>query len=384
MTSAFADATSVTDAAAVPGPGADRVAALARAPIDSLARTSTRLYRRVYQAANYRLRSVAGGRFRSACRPVSIDLLLTERCNARCVHCNIWQNKGKEDSPGLEVWKTCLTDLARWLGPVQVTLTGGEALMQPFAPALVAHGVSRGLAIELLTHGYWSDPARLEQAALADPWRITMSLDGIGEIHSVVRGRPNFWEKSLASLRMLQRLRAERGLHYIIRLKTVLMSHNIGSAAEVARFAADNGMEVFYQPIDRNYNSEEDDRWFETAPTWPRDPEIAAAAVNELIRLKRQGYPIANSIAQLEAMIPYFRNPMALQAAVQGQAAHERVQICSALTTLQIQANGDVGACHSKPPIGNIRNAGISQIWADRPRFWEQGCCQAGAAALED
>lgn len=361
----------------------DRVAALARAAIEPLARTSAKIYRRVYQATNYRLRSFAGGRFRSACRPVSIALLLTERCNARCVHCNIWQNKGKEDSPGLEHWKTCLSDLARWLGPVTVTLTGGEALMQPFTPALVKHGVSRGLAIELLTHGYWSDPARLEQAALADPWRITMSLDGIGETHSVVRGRPHFWEKSLASLRMLHKLRAERGLHYIIRLKTVLMDQNMRSAAEVARFAADNDMEVFYQPIDKNYNSGEDAKWFETASTWPKDPEIAAATVNELIRLKRQGYPIANSFAQLEAMIPYFHDPMSLQAAVKGQAAHESAPNCSALTTLQIQANGDVGACHSQAPFGNIRNGSIPQIWADRPRYWEQGCCQAGAGMAE-
>ncbi len=228
------------------------------------------IYRRLYQAANYRLRSVAGGRFRSACRPVSISILATERCNARCVHCNIWMNKGREDSLSVAQWKACLSELAQWLGPVQVTLTGGEALLQQFTPELVAHGVSRGLAMELLTHGYWSDPTRLQQAALADPWRITMSLDGIGETHSKIRGRENFWERSHASLQMLARLRDARRLHYIIRLKTVLMSHNIDSAAEVARYAAENGMEVFYQPVDRNYNSAEDELWFKKAPTWPK------------------------------------------------------------------------------------------------------------------
>nr|WP_294503836.1 radical SAM protein [uncultured Rhodopila sp.] len=349
-----------------------------RTAFDPLNRAIDTAYRRLYQGANYRMRTLAGGRLRSACRPVSIALLLTERCNARCVHCNIWQNKGKEESPGLEHWKTCLTDLADWLGPVLVTLTGGEALLQPFTPELVQHGVASGLAIELLTHGYWADPERLERAALADPWRITMSLDGIGETHSLVRGRPNFWEKSLASLKMLKRLRIEHRLHTIIRLKTVLMAQNIHSAGEVARFAREHGFEVFYQPIDKNYNSAEDSRWFETAPTWPKDPAAAVAAVNELIRLKQEGYPIANSFAQLEAMIPYFRDPAALQAAVQGQAAHEQQPICSALTTLQIQANGDIGVCHSKPAIGNIKQGNIRQIWADRPRFWEKGCCQAG------
>lgn len=335
------------------------------------------LYRRAHQAANYRLRTFAGGRFRSACRPVSIAILLTERCNARCVHCDIWKNKGREDHLDLDQWKACLSDLASWLGPVQVTLTGGEALLQSFTPELVAHGVSEGLAIELLTHGYWLDQTRLEQAALANPWRMTMSCDGIGETHSLVRGREKFWERSLASLRLLARLRAERNLRYAIRLKTVLMSHNIATAAEVARFAAKNGMEVFYQPIDRNYNSAEDPLWYTTAPTWPRDPDVAAATVRELIRLKHEGYPIANSASQLEVMIPYFRDPEASQAAVYSQAAHETERNCSALTTLQIHPNGDVRACASRPPVGSLKQDPVREIWRRRPQFWEGGrCCQ--------
>ena len=26
-------------------------------------------------------------------------------------------------------------------------------------------------------------------------------------------------------------------------------------------------------------------------------------------------------------------------------------------------------------PVGNIKEAPIRQIWADRPRYWEAGCC---------
>jgi len=339
-------------------------------------KTLALIHGRLHQAANYRLRSLAGGYFRSSCRPVSISLLISERCNSRCVHCDIWMNKGKENSPTPEQWKNCLTEMARWLGPVQVTLTGGEALLRNFTPDLVAHGVSQGLLIELLTHGYWTDHSRLEAAALADPWRITMSLDGIGETHSIVRGRSHCWERSHASLQMLRQLRIDRKLHYKIRLKTVLMSYNIQSAADIAHFAAENDMEVFYQPIDQNYNRSEDSHWFETAPTWPKDPDIAVATVNELIRLKKAGYPIANSLAQLEVMIPYFRDPQSLQAAVQGQSAHEEQHNCAAVTTLQIQANGDVGVCASKPPIGNIKDNSLKGMWRSRPHYWETDCCQ--------
>src|SRR6476646_8723216 len=96
-------------------------------------------YKRVYDGVNYRLRTIGGGRWAAHCRPTSISLLLTELCNARCVHCDIWKNRGKEDSPTLDQWKTVVSDLRAWLGPVQVTLTGGEALLRPFTTDLVAY-----------------------------------------------------------------------------------------------------------------------------------------------------------------------------------------------------------------------------------------------------
>jgi len=152
-------------------------------------------YARVYEAANLRLRTFAGGRCAKFCRPTSIMILLTERCNARCVHCDIWKNRGQEDRPTLEQWQTLLLDLPRWLGPVHVVITGGEALLVPYATDLVAYGSSIGLRIEHLTHGYWRDQTRIEKLARANPWRITMSFDGLGETHNLIRGREQFFEQ---------------------------------------------------------------------------------------------------------------------------------------------------------------------------------------------
>ena len=47
-----------------------------------------------------------------------------------------------------------------------------------------------------------------------------------------------------------------------------------------------------------------------------------------------------------------------------------------ALTTLQLEPNGDVGACFKMPPIGNIKSTPIREIWQRRPRWWEEGCCR--------
>ena len=160
----------------------------------------------------------------------------------------------------------------------------------------------------------------------------------------------------------------------MIRLKTVIMEHNLHDVAEMARYARTHGLEVFYQPIEQNYNTPEDPRWFEHSDNWPKDRERAVAAVQELIELKRQGLPIANSEHQLEVMIPYFRDPERLLDPHPEPQAHEK-PLCSALTTMQIQSNGDVKSCWCMDPIGNITETPIRQIWESRPRWWESGCC---------
>jgi len=333
------------------------------------------LYRRAYSGVNYRLRTLAGGRWADSCRPTDIGFMMTNLCNARCVHCDIWKNKGRDDSPSVDQYKATLSELRAWLGPVPVFFSGGEAMIRPYTVDLLAHASSIGLFGEILTHGYWEDQSRMEKLALANPGRITVSLDGVGEAHSIVRGRENFFEKTTRSLATLRRVRKESGLRFVIRLKTVIMEQNLHDAHNTAHYAAEHDMEVFYQAVEQNYNTPEDSRWFEHSQNWPKNPERAVQTVRGLMELKRQGLPIRNSYAQLEAMIPYFLNPDSLRVSIQSHSAHLKHPVCSALTNMQINPNGDVLACYGMPPIGNIRTTPIREIWNNRPAWWSGGCC---------
>src|SRR5215471_8727137 len=332
-------------------------------------------YRRAYTAANYRLRTFSGGRWADRCRPTDIGFLMTNLCNAKCVHCDIWKNKGKDDTPTVDQYKTTLTEMREWLGPVHVFFSGGEALLRPYVPEVLAHAADTGLFAEILTHGYWDDQTKIEKLAVANPSRVTVSLDGIGEAHTKIRGKEKFFEKTTRTLETLKRMRTEQNLGYAIRLKTVIMSHNLHDLANIARYAAENGFEIFYQAVEQNYNTPEDPRWFETSENWPRDPEMAIQAVRRLIELKRKGLPIRNSFHQLEAMIPYFLNPDAMRVAMQSHTAHQKKPICSATTNIEILPNGDVLSCYGMPPIGNIKNTPIREIWEKRPQWWNGGCC---------
>jgi len=300
---------------------------------------------------------------------------MTERCNARCVHCDIWKNRGRETSPSFEEWKIVLGDLRNWLGPVHVVLSGGEALLKAYAIDLVEYASSIGLFVELLSHGFWKDQEKIEKLAEARPSRVTISFDGIGATHSLIRGRDGFFEKTEATIQTLKRARKERGFPRSIRLKTVIMQQNLDDVCEIARFASEENLEVFYQPIEQNYNTAEDADWFSHSDTWPVDTQKAVSAVERLCQLKSDGLPIVNSFPQLKAMIPYFENPAALRLATQSHSAHEKQMLCSALTMLQVQADGSVTACARRAPIGNIKTQPIREIWEARPHWWEGGCC---------
>ena len=67
-------------------------------------------------AVSYRLRAIRNGRYALYCRPSSIILMLSDLCNARCTHCDIWKNKDGEQAPSLDEWKRVLTDLVSGLG----------------------------------------------------------------------------------------------------------------------------------------------------------------------------------------------------------------------------------------------------------------------------
>ena len=326
-------------------------------------------------AVNYRMRTFAGGKWADRCRPTDIGFLMTNLCNAKCVHCDIWKNKGKDDTPTVDQYKATLSEMREWLGPVHVFLSGGEALLRPYVPELLAHAAGVGLFAEVLTHGYWDDQTRIEKVALANPSRVTVSLDGIGETHTIIRGKEKFFEKTTRTLETLKRMRAEQKLGYAIRLKTVIMEQNLHDLANVARYGAEHGFEIFYQAVEQNYNTPDDPRWFETSENWPKDPSRAVNAVRGLIALKREGLPIRNSFEQLDAMIPYFLNPDAMRVSVQQHTAHLKHPVCAALTNIQVSPNGDVLACYGMPPVGNIKTHSIREIWANRPQWWKQGCC---------
>lgn len=136
-------------------------------------------------------------------KPKNSVIAVTYRCNSRCKMCNIWQiEHGEELSP----------DVYRKLpaGMDEVNITGGEPFLRSDLVEIVdiIYETCQPKKLVIPTNGFLQDVI-IEKAKLflTKPYKdiltIAVSLDGIGEKHSEIRGIGNAFEKSVGTVKKL-------------------------------------------------------------------------------------------------------------------------------------------------------------------------------------
>ncbi|MBI4664987.1 MAG: radical SAM protein [Nitrospinae bacterium] len=131
--------------------------------------------------------------------PLRLYLNITERCNMACSHCYASAGKGTRQL-NRETLEN-LFDQAVALKIPTIVLIGGEPLMFPDFPGLVAGAVRRGLSVFTNTNGLGLNSARAEQLKTAGLPIISISLDGPdAATHDSMRGKGRF-EKTVKGIR---------------------------------------------------------------------------------------------------------------------------------------------------------------------------------------
>jgi Fe-coproporphyrin III synthase len=184
-------------------------------------------------------------RGRRAWRLRLLVLAVSERCDQRCVHCQIWLGDGGARPPLTLAERLAIVDDALAAGAREALLTGGEPLLSPDLWPIAGRLRAAGARTMLATNGML---LALHAAAVADSFdEIYVSLDGGSPTtHDRLRGVPAF-ERLAAGLRAL------RGLPHRPRLVARSTLHG-GNAHEVeAIVAAARGMgfdQVSFLPLD--------------------------------------------------------------------------------------------------------------------------------------
>ncbi len=164
-------------------------------------------------------------------RPVLAQMVVTRRCNLACSYCVEYDHTSAPVAR--EVLEERLDHLAR-MRAVMVVLTGGEPLLHPELPALIAGVRRRGMTPALNTNGLLLTQERIRALDRAGLYAMQLSIDTV---------HPNeHTQKSLDALASKLEL-LSRHARFIVRVNTVLGAGPPEEALEVAKAVLRFGFE---------------------------------------------------------------------------------------------------------------------------------------------
>lgn len=173
----------------------------------------------------------------------NVQIMITERCNLKCVHCAV----PEEDSPAdteltTAEWGSFIKLIAEG-GVEALTISGGEATLRDDAPLLLEAAAARIPRVTLLTNGLLRNSVITELVAVQRRHSnigIHVSLDGASAAtHDVIRGRGTF----RATMTRIATLRAAAGV--ITGVHTVLHRDNIDEFEAMVTMVTELGASVW-------------------------------------------------------------------------------------------------------------------------------------------
>ncbi len=191
----------------------------------------------------------------------SANLEVTQKCDSRCVSCNIWRlpkqplsnNKAFRQQQELSYTEhiRVLNEL-KALGCKAVQLHGGEPLLNRRLADLVAHCSSLEMFAGIATNGLSMTPGKAKALVNAGLGSIKFSLDGPKELHNHLRGRENAFEKQINAIELIQQNDSNQKVYKSIRSN--VSSVNLERIDEVIDIAMALGIKdiqfAFYSVID--------------------------------------------------------------------------------------------------------------------------------------
>jgi Fe-coproporphyrin III synthase len=278
------------------------------------------------------------------------------RCNCRCVMCDIWKRETNIElkTSSLERHRASM----RRLGVRNVVLTGGEPLLHSDLPSLCNFFREEGIRLTLLTTGLLLQKRAETVADFFDD--VIVSLDGPEEIHDAVRrvqGAFRLINNGIAAVRHIRPEMPINGRSTVQRSNYALMRKTVAAAKKlrltsISFLAADVTSEAFNRTL-----------------VWPgeRQSEIALDTQEVLmledeiekliLEYKEEIHSryIAEAPDKLRRIARHFRAHL-------GQVPYE-APICNApWVSTVVEVDGSVRPCFFHRTIGNLTNSTLEDV----------------------
>lgn len=284
-------------------------------------------------------------------RPPIICIKITGRCNSHCIQCDIWKRKPVKEL-NTKQWKNAISQLKGWIGPFYLNIFGGEPFLRKDLFEIIEFAQNKGIFTDVITNGLLLS-ARYKELNDSNLSKITISLDGItAKTHDFLKGGGSFKSvvPAIKTLRKIQK-------NLIITINTIMLKQNLQELPSLVRFVKSNNLNGIFLRILcwEGFNKDYSEDWFLKNPMWPgNDKHEVEKIIAELIQLKKEGYPIINSVKYLQLAKEYFKNPNVLNS--------KKITCLSPYECLIISTKGEIKLC-SRYFLGSILEDECSTIW---------------------
>lgn len=280
-------------------------------------------------------------------RTRKMTVAITAHCNLRCVGCRYGRDFMVGHQLSLEMMKTLLDD-AKDAGIDTVRLYGGEPLLHPDLPAMVAHAKMRGLNAYVTTNGILLKQkiAQLYAAGLRD---LTLGFYGIGSAYDeYVQRRDRFQELSAG----VAAVRERYGMEVDMQLNFLLMRPTCSLAVvdEAWNFAVRYDMKFRTDLIHYSlpYFSEGPDRCLQFTP---EDRGRIEQVVHRLLELKAaEPYRFCESVLGIRSIPDWLLKGPDMKVP------------CDAYRMVWVGADGSVQLCYVTFPLGNLHQHRLREL----------------------
>lgn len=187
--------------------------------------------------------------------PRAVLISLTYWCNSRCIMCNIWKIRPKNELSYQE-WEVALQD-PLFKKIERCGLTGGEISLHPELVKLVQliiRSMPKLKKLTMVSHGFMTDliVERVKEIArLCNEHNVelsvSISLDGVGDMHEKIRRIPEAFRKATMTLFELKKLALEYGFH--VGSGSLVLKQNLDEVENIRNWYKKNKINGIFQIV---------------------------------------------------------------------------------------------------------------------------------------
>jgi MoaA/NifB/PqqE/SkfB family radical SAM enzyme len=295
---------------------------------------------------------------RGLAAPDKVAMVLTHRCNCRCIMCDLWRTESAGKELPAERWMALLDELHSWTPTLRVRFVGGEVLLKAGVYDIIRRAVHLGFTVNLISNGLALQSERNYRDLMNTGLRhITFSLDGKdAAIHDRNRGSPGLHN---AVSQLIRRIKRERpGM--CVSVVCILMRETVPQLAEYALWAEGLGVDrVFFQPLAENLGrAEKRTGWHRESDLFVRDLGTLDHSMDALNRPGGRPAPahMDMPLRPLREMREHFVRPESFQI--------RRGRCMLGQTDLQIDPSGVLYMCDvGLTAFGHVDEGPVRQAW---------------------